>query len=232
MARQYREREIMNYRLWPALLAAVLTAGCATAVPEARTFPHSEQKKALSVRHWGMIADDAVDRTRQAIAAANLPSDKSLFIADRGQTDFDRAFRNYMITGLVNAGFKVTELREGAVEVGYETQVVRHASFDPRTAGYKPGTTAAGVAGFWILRDAFRTWSGDSLAIGTVAGAAGYDTYRAINPGETGVEMLLTTSILQNGIYVMRNTDSYYIEQADAYLFQKCDTKFWRRNCR
>lgn len=214
------------------LIGSLLVSGCATQIPEARTFPPVEQKKSMSVRHWGMIASDAVERTKLAMAANGLPQTTRLYVADSGRTEFDKGFRNYMITGLVNAGFKVTEKKEGAIEILYETQVVQHASFDPEGAGYKPGMATAGVAGFWILRDAFRTWPGSTLALGTTAAAAGYDSYRAINPGETGVELVLTTSIMQDGLYVMRGTDAYYIEHLDANLYQVCEGKFWKRNCK
>lgn len=219
----------MKHRILPAALASLLAAGCATSIPEARTFPQAEQKKALSVRHWGMIAEDAVARTQQAVARAALPPTRPLFVAERGQTEFDRAFRNYMVTGLVEAGVAVAASPQGAVEIQYETQVVRHALRDPLAAGYQPGTATAGVAGFWVLRDAFRS---GSAAAATIAGAAGLDAYRAHNPGETGVEMLLTVSVVQDGRYVLRSTDSYYIEPGDAHLFQVCDEKFWRRTCR
>lgn len=231
MAIQHAERNVMKHSIWLAALAAILVSGCATSVPEARTFPHAEQKKALSVRHWGMIAEDGVERTRQAIARAALTQDKPLFIADRGVTDFDHAFRNYMVSGLVNAGLPVAAHPQGAVEIQYETQVIRHAAFDPLAAGYKPGTATAGVAGLWVLRDAFRTWPSGSAAAATIAGAAGLDAYRARNPGETGVELLLTISVIQDGRYAMRSTDAYYIEKGDAHLFQACDEKFWRRTC-
>lgn len=219
----------MKHRIILAMLASLLAAGCATSIPEARTFPQAEQKKALSVRHWGMIAEDAVARTHQAVERAALPAEKPLFVAERGQTDFDRAFRNYMMTGLLDAGMPVAASPQGAVEIQYETQVVRHALRDPLAAGYKPGVATAGVAGFWVLRDAFGS---GSAAAATIAGAAGLDAYRAHNPGETGVEMLLTVSIVQEGRYVLRSTDAYYIEPDDAHLFQRCEEKFWRRTCR
>jgi len=226
------ERSIMTHRVWLAACAALLATGCATAIPEARTFPPAEQKKALSVRHWGMIAEDAVERTRQAVARAALPAAQPLFVAERAQTDFDRAFRNYMVTGLVDAGVPVAAHPQDAVEIQYETQVVRHAVRDPLAAGYQPGTATAGVAGFWVLRDAFRTWPSGSAVAATIAGATGLDAYRALNPGETGAELLLTISIVQEGRYVLRSTDAYYIEPGDARLFQMCDEKFWRRTCR
>ncbi|MDZ4097305.1 MAG: hypothetical protein U1E13_01255, partial [Methylophilaceae bacterium] len=107
------------------------------------------------------------------------------------------------------------------VEVNYEAQVVRHgSSFNPGLFGYKPGVATSGVAAFWVLREASRS-------ISTVTSAAvlasGYDTYKALEP--TGVELLLTTSIIHNGHYVLRSTDAYYIEKVDAHLFEPCKSR-------
>jgi len=215
------------------VLVTLALAGCATSVPQAENFPLSKQKKAMAAQHWGMIAADAVERTRQTLAAKDFARDKPMYVAEKPEaTDFDRAFRNYMITGLVNAGMPVSTKKDGAVEITYETQVVRHPEpFDPLVAGYKPGMAAATVSGLWILRNAVTRWSSASAAAGTIAMAGGYDAWRATNPGETGAEVLLTTSIVHEDRYVMRITDAYYIEEGEAMLFEACKGRS-RRYCR
>jgi hypothetical protein len=75
------------------------------------------------------------------------------------------------------------------------------------------------------------TWSHDALGIASVATAAAYDVYNAKNPGETGVELLISTSIIHNDQYVMLNADAYYIEKGEAWLFEGCKGKN-RRLCR
>ena len=223
----------MKTKLAIAMMAATLVTGCATAVPAARTFPPAEQKKALSVKHWEFIAGDVVRKTRLAMTRADFPTGKPFYVIGKDSSDFTQAFRKYIITALVDAGLPVSERREGAVEIVYEAQVIKHPSaFDPKLAGYKPGMATVGIAGFWILRDAFRTWPSSSLAVATTSGAAGVDTYQTLNPGETGVELVLTTSISHHDMYLMHATDGYYIEKADAYLFKECDRKFWSSSCK
>ena len=210
------------------LLAGVMVAltGC-TNQPWAERFPESEQLKISAAQQWGMIAEDAAEQTRLALLKADYLKDGTpLYVSEQTNAHFDRGFRNYLITSLVKSGLNVVTQKDGAVEVQYESQVVRHgASFDPRALGYKPGALTAGVASFWILRDA----STAGLAAGTLAAAAGLDVYNARKP--TNVELLLTTSIVQGNRYLMRNTDAYYIEKADAYLFEPCRSKSLR-GCR
>lgn len=215
------------------LAMMVFVAGCATSTPQAENFPMSKQKKANAARHWGMIASDAVTQTRETLAGKEFARDRPLFVAEKADaTDFDRAFRNYMITGLVNAGMPVSTKKEGAVEIAYETQVIRHPEpFDPLVAGYKPGVATATVSGLWILRNAVTRWSSASAAAGTIAMAGAYDAWRATSPGETGVEVLLTTSIVHEDRYVMRMTDAYYVEQGAAMLYEACKGRS-RRHCR
>lgn len=206
-------------------LLAILLAGCANQ-PVGKWYPISTQKKVSAVHQWGLIASDAAEQTGTLLASSKELVGKPLYVTENGKSHFDRGFRNYMITSLVNNGAIVSASKEGSIEVNYETQVVRHgSSFDPSYFGYKPGHAIGGVSAFWVLREASRSVS--PVATAAIA-ASGFDTYKAIEP--TGVELLLTTSIIHNGRYVLRNTDAYYIEKADAYLFEPCRGS--ARSCR
>jgi hypothetical protein len=213
------------------LLAALCTTACATNIPQAENFPPAKQKKAMAVQHWGVIAGDAVAQTRLSLAKQSIAKNKPVFVTDNINTDFGRAFRKYMIAGLIDDGFVVSAKKEGAVEINYEAQVIRHAAaFDPLTFGYKPGMATASVAGLWVLRDALKSFSFSNAGIGSLAVAGAYDGYKAINPGETPVELLISTSIIECERYVMLNADAYYIEKGEAWLFEECKGRN-KRNC-
>lgn len=214
------------------LLLAFLLAGCQTSIPKAENFLQGKQKKAMAAQHWGWIANDAVTQTKIALNKQEFSKNQPVYVTDNSTTDFGRAFRKYMIAGLIDSGFEVSTKKEGAIELGYEAQVIKHAStFDPQAFGYKPGMATAGVAGFWVLRDALRPGSTSSAILGTAALALGVDAYNAVNPGETGVELLISTSITHQDRYVMLNADAYYIEKGEAWLFEGCKGKT-RRYCR
>lgn len=226
------ERTNMRLTALLVVMVALMVSGCATSIPQAENFPASKQKKAMALQHWGLIASDAANQTRLALERQAIAKDKPLYVADNATTEFSRAFRKYMIAGRMNAGFTVSAKKEGAIEVGYEAQVIKHAtSSNPQALGYKPGMASAGVAGFWVLRDALRYGSTAGALAATGAAAGGYDAYHALNPGETGVEILISTSIIHEERYVMLNADAYYIEKDEAWLFEGCKGKS-RRMCR
>jgi hypothetical protein len=213
-------------------LVALMLSSCATSIPQAENIPNSKQKKVMAVQHWGWIANDAVVQTKLALSKKAFAKSQPLYVTDDVNTDFGRGFRKYMIAALIDEGFTVSTKKEGAIELGYEAQVIRHESaFDPLAFGYKPGMAAGTVTGFWVLRNAIQHWSTTSAGIGSVAAAAGYDVYKSLNPGETGVELLISTSITHQDRYVMLNADAYYIEKGEAWLFEGCKGKT-RRYCR
>jgi len=222
----------MRITILGTLLFTLLATGCATSIPQAENFSQVKQKKAMAAKHWGAIAVDSVEQTRWALGKQKLGKDRPVYVAENSNSDFSRAFRKYMIAGLIDAGFVVSAKKDGAIEIGYEAQVIRHASsFDPQAFGYKPGMATAVVGGFWVLRDVLHYGSTAGAALATVATASAYDSYQAINPGETGVELLISTSIIHDDKYVMLNADAYYIEKGEAWLFEGCKGKN-RRQCR
>lgn len=214
------------------IVSTLFLNACATSIPQAQNFESTSQRKAMAAKHWAVIANDAVAQTRLALSKQPSLAGSRLYVAENSNTDFGRAFRKYMIAGLIDAGYTVSATKQDAIEVGYEAQVIRHASsFDPNFFGYKPGMATGSVVGFWVLRDALRYWSTANLGLGSVATAAAYDGYKATNPGETGVELLISTSIIHQDQYVMQNADAYYIEKGEAWLFEGCKGKN-RRLCR
>lgn len=208
-------------------LALCFTSACSTSIPRAENFPISQQKKALMAKHWSLIAEDAAQRTQSALN--KLGSSMPIYIAESSQHEFDKAFRKYMIAHLIDNGAMVSTVPEGAIEVKYESQVIRHSqAVDLEINGYKPGILTAGLASFWVLRDVMRGGS-DSSRYGSVAAAGAFDTYMALSPKETPIELILTTSITHNNRYVMLNADAYYIEKGEEWLFEGC--KGSRRRC-
>lgn len=211
------------------LSAAVLTA-CVNNMPQAEYFPPATQKKALTAQHWSLIAEDAAKRTKLALEKHGASPEQRIYVADDAKFDFDRAFRKYLILHLINQGLVVSTTAKDAIAVKYESQLIRHGyAIDPETSGYQPGMLVAGVAGFWVLRDVFSNGSTFSKAAGSTAAAGAYDSYRYLNPRETPIELILTTSITHDDRYLMLNSDAYYIEKGEEFLFQRCNG---RRTCR
>lgn len=211
-----------------ALAAAISCTGCMTnkpLMPQAERYPVMSQKKPMAVQHWGAIASDVAAQTKLTLDKNNFLNGRALYIAP-GNSTFEQSFSKYMISNLIAHGIPVADSPNGAVEVKYDVQVVQHKSgFNPEDQSYVPGTATAGVAGLWILRDAVLHASRDAWIVSTVGVAAAYDIYKFLEKdnnltNSTSTELVISTSIADNGRYQMHKTDAYYIERAEASMFQ------------
>ncbi len=205
------------------LAVSILATGCASQVPLAENHPLTSQKKVKAAHHWDVIATDIAQETKAILSQGNSRANQPIFVApSQESTAFTRAFHNFLVTRLVRQGFNVTEERAGALEVRYETQVVRHNS--DRYA-HRPGTLTALVAGILVGRNV-HTWDATEKGLGALALAAGLDVGVGHAASVTKTELLVTTSMLDAGRYVMRKSDVYYIEDEDGSLYQQI--KEWR----
>ncbi len=201
------------------LLALVFAAtGCASQVPIAKNHPISTQKKAKSAHHWDVLADDITGQTQATLKKNPELDGKPLYVSTSEESSpFGFALRNFLITRMVNRGMPVTTEKEGAVELQYETQLVRHES---SRYAHVPGTFTALTAGVWVLRDLVS--SGSAALPGSIGLAAladyGMGQYAG---GATPTELIVTSTIIRDKKFVMRKSDIYYLEDADLGLFVK-----------
>jgi hypothetical protein len=199
----------------------IVLAGCASQVPLADNYPISSQKKARAVHHWDVLAEDVTTQTFIAMRRAGIAEGTPLYVAEPADNSvFGKAFRTLLITRMVGRGLPVqSEPDPDAIELQYETQLVRHNS---SRYAHVPGTFTTLAAGIWVVRDLI---IGDTAAMpaGLALGAlADYGAGHA-SGGPTATELLVTSSISLENKYLMRKSDIYYIEDADVSLFiDKC----------
>lgn len=215
-------------------LVAMSLVGCANPLPKAELFPVTSQKKALTANHWSLIAQDAAQRTRMALAKQGYGAELPIYVAESANIDFDRAFRKYLIAHLIESGATVSTVSKDAIELKYESQIIKHSSaIDLQAYGYQPGMLVGGVAGVWILRDILRSGrSNEARAFGTIALAGAKELYDAYHTDPTPVELVLTTSITNQDKYLMLQADAYYIEKGEEKLFEsqqmrECTKNIW-----
>lgn len=200
------------------IAVALTTAGCASQVPVAETYPVSYQKKAKAAHHWDVLASDVVSQTEASLEKVNYLDGRALYVMPpREKTVFNQAFGNFLTTQLVNRGLPVTPNPAGAVTVQYETQVVQHHSDRPN---YAPGTLTALTAGVLVARDiALHASTGSQIAGGMALVALSDVGLGHLAGGPTKTEVIVTTSITADDRFVMRKSDIYYLEDVDADLF-------------
>jgi len=199
-------------------LALLLSAGCASRVPVAINHPLTTQKKAKAAHHWDVLADDIASQTQAATRAPDsLLHDRPLYIQPRGNSAFDTAFRNFLITRLVNRGLSVTSDPQEGVAVAYEIQLLRH---DSSRYTHLPGTLSSLATGIWVIRGIVGS---AAAAAPTTLGLAGLADYALgqYAGGATHIELIVTTSIMNESQYLLRKSDIYYIEDEDTDLFSE-----------
>ena len=209
-------------RFVAALLCFPLVAGCSqlAGMPSAEPFPDASLRKAKSAEHWNVIAGDVASQTAGLRNRPELQG-KPLYVSPSGDnSDFSRGFQSMLISKLVNGGMNVATRPEGALQVTYEAQVVRHLAGQ---GDYQPGTVAALAGGILVAREiAIGSASSTAKAVGVSALIAGADLLvaHAKLHSATNTEVIVTTSLIDNNRYLMRKTDVYYVEDAEGVMFE------------
>lgn len=207
-----------------ALSAAAVLVGCASPAPVPVNFQLSHQKVARTAHHWDVVADDVVTETLRAIVETPQLQGRGVYIARASDTAFNNAFREFMITGMVNRGARVSVCRtpEGKagfspeapdIEITYDVQHVTHRADLPR---YQPPRWTLLAAGVAVLRNVFLDGHETAGVIGGIA-AAELGVGHLANAPQT--EIIVTTTIAENNRFVARKSDIYYVPEADAALF-------------
>jgi hypothetical protein len=193
-------------------------AGCnAAKVSQTENFPISTQKIVLTTGNWDIIADDIAVQTASA-----LGTKKYIYVATPPeQSDFNSAFHNFLITRMVNKGIYVSNTSNGSIEVQYETQLIKHKSSSERIA-YQPGTITALGAGLMVARN-IQKWSPEGRAVALMGAIVGADVLasQTLHDSPTKTELVVTTSAIEGGRYLLRKTDIYYIPPEDVSLFEQ-----------
>jgi len=169
-----------------------------------------------SAGHWGLLSNDVVKQTLESLGKLGVSG--NLYVAlPANATAFDKAFQNFLITDLVKSGRVVQQFPDQALEVSYQTQVVRHNSPRPH---FVPGRLTMITAGLYAAYGLGTAAEGAKMAGGLVAAAGADYILSESSGGPTHTELILTTTIASGGRYLVRKTDVYYVEEADTTLLQ------------
>jgi hypothetical protein len=110
--------------------ASFLVAGCAE-VPRPLNFDYSAQRQFQSATHWQKIARELITglNNDEFIVTSIKPSSggsrKSIFVQNSDRTTFDEAFRRYLTTELIMAGFLLSDAADdAAIRIHWDLQLV------------------------------------------------------------------------------------------------------------
>ena len=204
------------------LAGAVATmVGCASRapIPLAENFELTVQPKVRSAGHWELVSSDVVAQTLATLDKVGVAPGTQLHVAlPANPSSFDLAFRDFLITKLVQSGAPVQQMPGQALDVTYHTQLVRHTSERPHFIPGQFTMIAAGLMAAYGLRHEHL----DAQLLATLGLTAAADYGASVNSGgPTNTEMILTTTVTRGGQYIARKTDVYYLENADTPLFMR-----------
>jgi hypothetical protein len=202
-------------RLVTALVALTIS-GCASQVPHPQRFPSSSQLAPKASKHWEVMADDIATQAKTSLDRVATQKVPIVYVVQsRQRSVFSQAFHDFLITRLVHHGIAVSQRSQGAIRLEYQSRLVRHGS---EREIYYPGTLTALTAGLLVARNiaehGISPLGFAALGIGADIAASVLDATQA-----SKLELIVTTSIVDNGRYIMRKSDVYYLNEADSALF-------------
>ena len=122
---------------------------------------------------------------------------------------FDESFNDLLTTQLVNFGVPtLAEDDQSGLVVEYKLQVLYHR--DTHYQWPRPGVLTALTAGIVVFRNA-------PAEIAAVVAAAAIDGLWATSVINGHYEVLISTSIVKDNIFLMRKSDIYYINDPDFW---------------
>ncbi len=205
----------------------ITLAGCTphSQTPFPVTYKYSTQQKMQAAHHWDILAQDIAIQTQKTLTYAGK-QDESVYV-DFVNSPYGEGFRDFLMTGLVNRGLKIlSEKREASLIVRYKAQLVYH--IEDRWTRLPPGFITASATvlagGVLVLREALEYGSSaaqTATAVGVGIGIAAIADALSgrFTKGLPHSEVILTTSLIDGDIYLMRKTDIYYINDVDFHHY-------------
>lgn len=218
----YSYQEIIMVKRMALLPILLLLSGCLGRIPEPVDYEFSEQQKMQAAHHWNVLAKDVANRVNneliindyleKPVFIRSTCGDEDLPCTPYETTTFEEAFRDLLITDLVNMGVPVKQkLDDESITVHYKVQLVYHRSNRVRTV--RPGLMTALTTGIMVLRNV-------PNEISTIAAAAAIDVANQNLVSHSHYEVIITTSMIIGDTYFYRGSDIYYINDKDSFHYR------------
>jgi len=210
----------MVIRVAIAFFCIVLMTGCSR-IPQPVGYSYSEQQKMQAAHHWEVLANDVANQVNAELVARGY-LDTPVYVrhvceekkdcTGSSPFAFDQGFNDLLTTHLVNFGVPTRPVpADDSLEVDYKIQVIYHRS--ARYQWPQPGVLTALTAGIMVFRNA-------PFEVAAIAGAAAADALWSTEVMNGHYEVIITTSIINDNLYLMRKSDIYYINDTDFWQYQ------------
>lgn len=183
--------------------------GCAQ-VPKPSTYLLSYQQKMQAAHHWELLAQDVAGRV---VAEQGTLGTGGVYVQPTAGV-FGEAFANLVKTELVRNGVAVTSAPANAAVLAVDVQLIRHRAKWPHRANRMHPGFWTGVA--TIVRLADNVTKNMIIPAGVAA-----DMLDGSMTTLTEHEVVITTSLDKDGRCLMRQSDIYYVNDADRMQYAK-----------
>ncbi len=202
------------------LFLSCLLSGCGR-IPEPAGYQFSRQQKMQAGYHWEILAEDTAKEINRELILNDFINTPVFVRAtcgnenrpcEQGETSvFNESFRDLLITKLVGLGVPTCSVAsDEAITVHYKAQTVYHHV--NRTRSPKSFLLTALTAGVVVLRNA-------PAELVSLAAAGAIDTVNSSLVTSGHFEVLITTSLISEHRYIYRNSNIYYINDADSWHY-------------
>ena len=183
-------------------------------VPVPNAFRLSTQQKMQAAHHWKLLANDVADLIKKKIEDGYYDTRIPIYVAPSGITPFEKAFHDLLLTRLVEIGLDVSNQSKGNLQLSFDIQVITHHNKILRTG---TGVYKSLAPGFFVRRGTplygpeKRTNEAEILVHSAELNAEAGE-YTIELPKN---EIIVTTSLMFSGKYIMRNSSIYYINDPE-----------------
>lgn len=186
----------------------------ASQIPVPSAYRLSSQQTMQAVYHWKLLADDIAEQIQDRLAYQDEESREPIYVVPLGVTPFEKAFRELLITGLVENSLSISKDDHEALLLDVNIQLVRH---DRNLTETSSGVYKALAPGLFVRRD-IALFGPDgrikeieqdisNTEINVEAGM--------FSKGAPETEILITASLIRNDAFVLRKSSIYYISEGE-----------------
>ena len=203
------------------ILSLFIIGGCTkrtvpvcSQVPVPCAFHLSTQQKMQAVYHWGLLAGDVAGLVKKKIGTNYNDIQASIYVVPSGLTPFEKAFHKFLVTRLVEYGLNVSNNSKGNMHLSFDIQLINHSQ---RIIRGKAGFYKSLAPGFFVRRDIslFESAKKNAFAESLVRAAEVNTEAGMYMLGPPGNELLITSSLMYDNKYIMRDSSVYYINDPE-----------------
>jgi len=166
------------------------------------------QPKMQAMAHWDLLADKVAKNCGQALDHFFSEQDVRVYVAPLGTTPFAKAYREALLTHLIDYGVPVSFVPEGAAVLEVNLEVVTHRRVLDRTA---KGLRRAPDPGFRQRKNN----AGLYETVPVVGEESGY--FDAPTPD---TEVQINSALVHQGAYLYRDSSIFYVSSPDWAHYQ------------